>query len=77
MAFVDLTKACDTVSRDGLWKIMAKLSCPPRFIATVWQFHGGMQACGQNDGEYYEAFLVTDGVKQDCVQHDIFCHPHG
>ena len=25
MTFVDLTKAFDTVSRDGLWKIMAKL----------------------------------------------------
>ena len=29
MTFVDLTKAFDTVSRDGLWKIMAKFGCPP------------------------------------------------
>ena len=28
MTFVDLTKAFDTVSRDGLWKIMAKFGCP-------------------------------------------------
>ena len=28
-AFVDLTKAFDTVSRDGLWKILARLGCPP------------------------------------------------
>ena len=40
----DLTKAFDTVSRDGLWKIMAKFGCPPRFIAMVRQFHDGMQA---------------------------------
>ena len=33
MTFVDLTKAFDTVSRDGLWKIMAKFGCPPRYIA--------------------------------------------
>ena len=26
--FVDLTKAFDTVSRAGLWKIMAKYGCP-------------------------------------------------
>ena len=32
MTFVDLTKAFDTVSRDGLWKIMAKFGCPPRYI---------------------------------------------
>ena len=61
MAFVDLTKAFDTVSsRDGLNKIMAKLICPPRFIAIVRQFHDGMQACVQNDGEYSEPFQVTN-----------------
>ena len=38
-------------SRDGLWKIMAKFGCPPRFIAMVWQFNDGMQACVQNDGD--------------------------
>ena len=30
-AFVDLTKAFDTVSRDGLWKILARLVCPPHY----------------------------------------------
>ena len=28
MTFVDLTKASDTVIREGLWKIMANFSCP-------------------------------------------------
>ena len=67
MTFVDLTKAFDTVSRDGLWKIMAKFGCPPRFIAMVRQFHDGMQARVQNDGEFSEPFEVTNGVKQGCV----------
>ena len=56
MTFVDLTKAFDTVSRDGLWKIMTKFGCPPRYIAMVRQFHDGMQARVQNDGEYSEPF---------------------
>ena len=30
-AFVDLTKAFDTVSRDGLWKILAHLGCAQNF----------------------------------------------
>ena len=51
MTFLDLTKAFDTVSRDGLWKIMAKFGCPPRYITMVQQFHDGMQARVQNDGE--------------------------
>ena len=67
MTFVDLTKAFDTVSRDGLWKIMAKFGCAPRYIAMVRQFHDGMQARVQNDGEYSEPFPVTNGVKQGCV----------
>ena len=33
----------------------------------VLQFHDGMQARVQNDGEYSEPFLVTNGVKQGRV----------
>ena len=44
MTYVDLTKAFGKVSRDGLWKIMAKFGCPPRYIAMVRQFRDGMQA---------------------------------
>ena len=33
----------------------------------VRQFHDGMQARGQNDGEYSEQFPVTNGVKQGCI----------
>ena len=49
MTFVDLSKAFDTVSRDGLWKNMAKFGCPPRLIAMLRQFQDGMQARVQND----------------------------
>ena len=31
-AFVNLTKAFDTVSHDGLWKILSRLGCPPNFL---------------------------------------------
>ena len=64
---VDLAKAFDTVSRDGLWKIIARFGCPTRFIAMVQQFHDGVQARLQNDGEFTEPFEVTNGVKQGCV----------
>ena len=66
MTFVDLTKA-DTVSREGLWKIMAKFGCPTKFIAMVRQFHDGMLARVQNDGEFSDPFPVTNGVKQGYV----------
>ena len=67
MTFVDLTKAFDTVRREGLCKIMAKFGCPTKFIAKVRQFHDGMLARVQNDGEFSDPFPVTNGVKQGCV----------
>ena len=65
--FVDLTKAFDTVSRDGLWKIMGKFGCPGTFIAVVRQLHDGVMARVLDDGEPSEAFPVSNGVKQRCV----------
>ena len=67
MTFVHLTKPSDTVSREGLWKIMAKFGCPAKFIAMVRQFHDGMLARVQNDDELSDPFPVTNGVKQGCV----------
>ena len=67
MTIVDLTKAFYTVSRKGLWKIMAKFGCPTKFIAMMRQFHDGMLAWVQNDGEFSDRFPVTNGVKQGCV----------
>ena len=68
--FVDLTKTFDTVSRDGLWKIMSKFGCPDKLIQVVRQLHGGMQAQVLDDREPSPPFPVTNGVKQGCV---FFC----
>ena len=65
--FVDLTKAFNTVSRDGLWKIMSKFGCPDKFIQVVRQLHDGMQAHVLDDRESSTSFPVTNGVKQGCV----------
>ncbi|BHF71785.1 hypothetical protein SprV_0401484500 [Sparganum proliferum] len=65
--FVDLTKAFDTVNREGLWKIMQKFGCPDRFIQMVRQLHDGMMARVTDNGAVSEAFAVTNGVKQGCV----------
>nr|VZI37437.1 unnamed protein product [Spirometra erinaceieuropaei] len=42
--FVDLTKAFDTVNREGLWKFTQKFGCPERFTQMVRQLHDGMMA---------------------------------
>ncbi len=65
--FVGLTKAFDTIIREGLCKIMSKFGCPERFICIVRQFHEGMQACVLHDGDLSAPFPVTNRVKQGCV----------
>nr|VZI41450.1 unnamed protein product [Spirometra erinaceieuropaei] len=65
--FVDLTKAFDTVNREGLWKIMQKFGCPEQFTQMVRQLHDGMMARVTDNGAVSEAFAVTNGVKQGCV----------
>ena len=61
------TKAFDTVGREGLRKIMAKFGCPAEFIAMVRQFHDGMLARVQNDGEFSDPFPVKNEVQQGCA----------
>nr|VZI35416.1 unnamed protein product [Spirometra erinaceieuropaei] len=65
--FVDLTKAFDTVNREGLWKIMQKFGCPAQFTQMVRQLHDGMMARVTDNAAVSEAFAVTTGVKQGCV----------
>ena len=77
MTFVDLTKAFDTISREGLWKIMIKFDCPAKFIAMVRQFHNGMLTRVQNDSEFSDPFLVTRLCTSfNTIQHDVFCHAY-
>jgi len=43
VAFIDLTKAFDLGSRDGLCKILAKIGCPPTLLSIVKFFHDNMK----------------------------------
>ncbi|VDL95821.1 unnamed protein product [Schistocephalus solidus] len=65
--FVDLTKAFDTVNRDGMWNVMQKFGCPERFTHMVRQLHNGTTAHVTDNGTVSEAFAVTNGVKQGCI----------
>ena len=44
-AFVDLTKAYDTVNREALWKILTKITCPSTFVNMFKQLQRNMKAC--------------------------------
>ena len=40
VAFLDLVKAFDAISREMLWVILSKLGCPDRFVARIKSLHG-------------------------------------
>ena len=63
-AFVDLIKAFYTVSRDGLWKILARLGCPPNFLTILRQLHEGQQGQVKHNGSLSGSFPTSNGVKQ-------------
>lgn len=67
MAFIDLTKAFDTVDRKSLWNILGKIGCPPKFVTMVRLLHEEMSASVLVDGQQSESFKVQTGVKQGCV----------
>ena len=66
-AFVYLTKAVDTVSRDGLWKILARLGSPPKFLLILRQLHEGQQGQVKHNGSLSDSFPISNGAKQGCV----------
>jgi len=67
LAFIDLTKAFDLVSREGLFSLLKKIGCPPTLLKIVQSFHDDMKARVFYDGTLSEPFPIKSGVKQGCV----------
>ena len=67
IAFIDITKAFDLVSRDGLFKALRKIHCPPRLHSLIESFHSNMKGTVQFNGNLSEPFVMCSGVKQGCV----------
>ena len=67
IAFIDLTKAFDLVSRKGLFQLLEKIGCPPQLLSITASFHGDMKGTVSYDGEASEPFPMQSGVKQGCV----------
>ena len=67
VAFIDLTKAFDLVSCDGLLVLLLKIACPPKLFSVIRSFHTDTKATVQFDGSLSEPFTIRSGVKQGCV----------
>lgn len=62
---VDLIRASDNVSQQGLWSIKSNLGCPTQLIQMVHQFHNGMMGRVLVSKESSRTFPVTNGAKHD------------
>ena len=67
IAFIDLTKAFDLVSRDDLFKVLPKIGCPPKRQSMIESFHTDTKGTVQLNGSSSEPFKIRSGVKQCCV----------
>ena len=67
IAFIDLTKAFDLVSRSGLFTLLQRIGCPPTLLRFITSFHENMQGTVQYDGSSTDPFPIKSGVKQGCV----------
>ena len=64
LAFIDLTKAFNLVSRKGLFQLLEKIGCSPKLRSLVVSFHGDMKGTVMYDRSCSDPFPVKSGVKQ-------------
>ena len=67
LAFVDLPKAFDTVSRERLYKALTKNGCPLKLLSPVRSFNRNVRRTVQIDGNISDYCGIRNGVKQGCV----------
>ena len=67
MVFIDLTKAFDSVTREGLWQVLRKTGCPEKFIRIIQSFHDGTRDQVIDGGNMSVPFDITSGTRQGRV----------
>ena len=67
VAFIDLTKAFNLVIRDGLFKILAKISSPPTLLSIMKSVHDDMKGTVMHDGVIFNPFDILSVMKQGCI----------
>ena len=67
IVFIDLTKAFDLVSREGLFEILPKIVCPPKLQSMIESFHTNVKGTVQFSNSSSRDFDIRSGVKQECV----------
>eukprot|EP00955_Chlamydomonas_euryale_P055268 356081-Chlamydomonas_euryale.AAC.2 len=67
IAFVDFTKAYNSIRREALWEVLKLYGVHPDVIKLLEDLHTGMEAVVRVDCEAGRSFTVKAGVRQGCV----------
>ena len=65
--FIDLTKAFDSVNRTRLYKVLGRISCPPKLLQMIYSFPNRITAWVSFDWDISEPFNLRCGMKQAYV----------
>ena len=55
IALIDLTKAFDLVSKDGFFRSLPKIGCPPKLQSMIESFQTNMKRIVQFNGQLLQA----------------------
>ncbi|KYO46894.1 hypothetical protein Y1Q_0014471 [Alligator mississippiensis] len=67
VAFIDLQKAFDTVSRNSIHKDLSKTGCPKKVLSLFKEFHEEMKATVQYENETSSELNIDTSMKPSCV----------
>ena len=67
LAFIDLRKAYDSVSREALWCGLEVLGVPPRLVQLISSFHTNMSAKVRVGSLHTGQIPVKNGLRQGCT----------
>ena len=57
IAFIDITKAFDLVSRDGLFKVLPNIGCQPKLQSMIESVDTDTKGTVQFNGSFLEPFV--------------------
>ena len=66
LAFLDITKAYDSVDRETMWKILQIIGFPPKMLSIFKMLYGEANCKVRWNGKYSKPFILKQGLKQGC-----------
>ena len=62
LALIDLTMAFGMVSREGLFKVLVKIGCPPTLLSIIKSFYDDIRGMVVFDSSTSTSFNIKSGV---------------